>query len=335
MTGSIDFLPLPGHHGRMSLTKVAVVVQDGVEPFGLGVACEVFAEPYHPEDGNPVHDFVVCTPRPGRVLGSSGFDLEVESDLGAAEDADLVVVTPRRDHREEDPEVSVLLRAAHARGAWVFAHCTAVFDLGHAGLLEGRRVTTHWRHSDELAARWPAAVVDPDVLYVRDGTIITGAGAAAGLDAALHLLREEYGSQVAATAARRMVVPPHRDGGQAQYVDRSLPPCDSDTLAPLLAWIADHVDEDLSVDTLAARVHMSPRTFARRFKAETGTTPWGWVVGQRVRAAEQLLERTSRPVEQVASEVGFANAAALRHHFTRVRGVTPQHYRRTFACADD
>lgn len=318
----------------MGVKRVAVLVEDGVETFGLGVACEVFGEPYHAEDDNPVFDFVVCTPRPGRVRGSAGFDLHVEASLDAAADADLLIVAPKSDHGSSDPGIVAAVRAGHDRGAWVFAHCTAVFALGDAGLLEGRRVTTHWRHSDDLQRRWPSARVDCDVLYVQDGRVLTGAGAAAGIDAALHLLREEFGSQVAATTARRMVVPPHRNGGQAQYVARSVPPCDSETLAPLLAWIADHLDEDLSVDVLAARLHMSPRTFARRFKAETGATPWSWVLQQRVQAAEQLLERTDHPVEQIAGEVGFGGAAALRHHFHRVRGVTPQHYRRTFAGVD-
>jgi transcriptional regulator GlxA family with amidase domain len=177
---------------------------------------------------------------------------------------------------------------------------------------------------------WPQAQVDCNVLYVQDGRVITGAGSAAGADAALHLLREEFGSHVAATTARRMVVPPHRAGGQAQYVARAVPECESEALAPLLQWIGEHLDEEIGVETLAAKVHMSPRTFARRFKEETGTTPWNWVLGQRVQSAEELLERTDLPVEAIAARAGFGNAAALRHHFTRARGVTPVQYRRTF-----
>lgn len=312
------------------IQRVAVVVQDGVESYGLGVACEVWAEPYHPDDDNPVFDFVICTPRPGRVTGSAGYDIVVEHGLEAAEDADLVVVVPKRDFRSTSPEVGDLLRRVHDRGAWIFAHCTGVFELGAAGLLDGRRCTTHWRHSGELEELWPEARVDCNVLYVQDGRIITGAGSAAGADAALHLLREEFGSHVAATTARRMVVPPHRAGGQAQYVARAVPECESEALAPLLQWIDEHLEEELGVEVLAAQVHMSPRTFARRFKEETGTTPWNWVLGRRVQAAEVLLERTDLAVESIASRSGFGNAAALRHHFTRARGVTPQQYRRTF-----
>lgn len=313
------------------LSSVAVVVQDGAEPFGLGAMCEVWAEPYHREDDNPVFDFTVATPRPGRVRGASGYDLYVEHDLTAAASADLVCVVPKRGYLEPSPEVVELVRHAHDRGAFVFAHCTAAFVLGEAGLLDSRRCTTHWRHVDELAARHPLAEVDGDVLYVQDGTIVTGAGSAAGLDAALHLMRQQFGARVAADTARRMVVPPYRDGGQAQFIARPMPVCDSEALAPLLEWITAHLDADLSVEALARQTHMSARTFARRFKEETGTTPYSWVLGQRVQAAQELLEMTSHSVDWIAGEVGFGNAAALRHHFGRSRGVSPQEYRRTFS----
>ncbi|WP_067441952.1 GlxA family transcriptional regulator [Nocardioides jensenii] len=315
--------------------KVAVVVQDGAEPFGLGAMCEVWAEPYHPEDDNPVFDFVVVTPRPGRVSGASGYDLYVEQGLDAAEDADLICVAPKRDFLEPSPEVADLVARAHARGAFVFAHCTGAFVLGEAGLLDGRRCTTHWRHVKVFAEAFPQARVDPDVLYVQDGTIVTGAGSAAGLDAALHLMRQQFGAKVAATAARRMVVPPHRDGGQAQFIARAVPDCVAETLGPLLTWILENLAEDLSVDALASRNHMSPRTFARRFRDETGTTPHAWVTAQRLVAAEELLELTDHSVDWIAAEVGFGNAATLRHHFTRARGVNPQRYRRLFSSRQD
>ena len=225
--------------------KVAVVVQEGFGPFGLGSMCEVWAEPYHPEEQTPVFDFVVATPNPGRVRGRTGFDLHVEHGLDAAADADLVCVSPKWDHRVPSPEVAELAAATFADGATVFAHCTAAFVLGEAGLLDGRRCTTHWRHVEELASRYPEATVDPDVLYVQDGDIVTGAGSAAGLDAALHLMREQFGARVAAATARRMVVPPHRDGGQAQFIARPVPDCDAETLGPLLGWIVEHLAEDL------------------------------------------------------------------------------------------
>jgi transcriptional regulator GlxA family with amidase domain len=313
------------------MRSVAVIVQDGVEAFGLGAMCEVWGEPYHPEDDNPVFDFRICTPRPGRVSGSSGFDLFVEHGLEAAETADLVCVAPRRDFLTPSPEVADAVRAAHARGAVVMAHCTGAFILGEAGLLDGRECTTHWRYGDLLAERHPRAIVRPDVLYVDDGNVLTGAGSAAGLDAALHLMRRTFGARVAATTARRIVVPPHRDGGQAQYVRTPMGQTEADTLAPLLAWATDHLDEALPVERLAAQAHMSLRTFARRFRDETGTTPLQWVTSQRVALAEELLEHTTLSVEQIAGRAGFGNAATLRHHFTAARGATPQQYRRTFA----
>ena len=314
------------------MQTVAVIVQHGVEPFGLGSLVEVWGESYHPEDDNPVFDFRICTPRPGRLEGRSDFDLVVDRGLEATADADLVCVAPKHGFDRHDEAVLRTLRAAHDRGAIVYAHCTAAFELGAAGLLDGRECTTHWRYTDLLERTYPEAKVRPDVLYCHDGNVLTGAGAAAGIDASLHLLREKFGAQAAASAARRMVVPPHRDGGQAQFIARPVPDCDAETLGPLLQWILENLDQDLDVDSLARRSLMSPRTFARRFRAETGATPHAWVTKQRVLRAEELLEQSDRSVEWIAGEVGFGNAATLRHHFTRVRGVSPQQYRRTF-CA--
>nr|WP_157347392.1 helix-turn-helix domain-containing protein [Nocardioides sp. MAH-18] len=310
---------------------VAVIVQDGAEPFGLGSLVEVWGEPYHPDDDNPVFDFRVCTPRPGRVGGRSGFDLYVDLGLEATADADLVCLSPKSDFLDHDPAVLDALRAADARGATIYAHCSGVFELGAAGLLDGRECTTHWRYTDKLSELYPEAKVCPDVLYCHDGNILTGAGSAAGIDASLHLMRDHFGAKVAATTARRIVVPPHRDGGQAQFIANAVPDCDAETLGPLLEWIVGNLGADLSVETLARHNHMSERTFARRFRAETGTTPHAWVTRQRVQAAEELLERTDHSVDWIASEVGFGNAATLRHHFARVRGLSPQQYRRRFA----
>lgn len=319
---------------RPPLRRVVALVQDGAEPFGLGAICEVWAEPEHPEDGTPTFDFAVCTPEPGRVSGASGYDLYVEHGLDALEDADLICIVPKRDYRDQHPGAVDAVRRAADRGAIVMAHCTGAFLLGEAGLLDGRPCTTHWRHAEELASRFPQALVDPDVLYVQAGTILTGAGAAAGLDVALHLLRSEFGAGVASAVARRIVVPPHRDGGQAQYVRTPVPCCDAETLGPLLTWITENLHEPHTVETLASTASMSPRTFARRFRAETGTTPHAWITRQRVLRAEELLETTERSVEWIAGEVGFGTAAMLRHHFLRARSVSPQQYRRTFCSAD-
>ncbi len=316
------------------MQSVAVIVQDGAEPFGLGSLCEVWAEPYHPEDDNPVFDFRVCTPRPGRVRGRAGFDLHVDHGLEATLDADLVCVSPKYEFLEHEPAVLEAIIAAHDRGAVVYAHCSASFALGDAGLLDGRECTTHWRYGDLLQRRFPEAIVRPDVLYVQDGNILTGAGSAAGIDASLHLMRQRFGSKVAATAARRIVVPPHRDGGQAQYVRSPMGQTEADTLAPLLEWATAHLEESLPVSRLAGEAHMSERTFARRFRDETGTTPLQWITSQRVALAEEMLENSALSVEQISQRVGFGNAATLRHHFSGLRGITPQQYRKTFCPAE-
>ncbi len=313
------------------MRKVAVVVQDGAHPFGLGALCEVFAEPYHPDDDNPVFDFVVCATRPGRVTGSAGFDLYVEHGLDAAADADLVCISPADHYLTPAPEVVELARASHERGAVVFAHCTATFILGAAGLLAGRACTTHWRYTDELAALYPETTVKPEVLYVDDDRVVTGAGSAAGVDAAIHVLRTSHGGKAASDAARRIVLPAHRDGGQAQFIRTSMPVCDAETLAPLLTWIRENLQQDLSVTALALRAAMAERTFARRFVQETGATPHGWITAQRVLRAEELLEGSDLAVEQIAHQVGFSSGGTLRHQFTKVRGISPQQYRRRFA----
>ncbi|MBF4161919.1 GlxA family transcriptional regulator [Nocardioides acrostichi] len=317
------------------MQSVAVIVQDGAEPFGLGALVEVWGEPCHPGEDLPTFDFRVCTPRPGRVRGRSAFDLHVDLGLDAAADADLVCISPTYDFLEHDPAVMELIRSTHDRGAYLFAHCTASFELAEAGILDGREATTHWRHTAKMAHLYPHVLVRPDVLYVHDGTVLTGAGSAAALDASLHLMRDEFGARAAAGTARRIVIPPHRDGGQAQFVARPIPDCEAETLGPVLAWAVEHLADDLGVEVLARQALMSPRTFARRFRDETGTTPHAWVTRQRVAAAEELLEQTDQPVEWIARRVGFGHAATLRQHFARERGVSPQAYRRQFSCVED
>ena len=209
--------------------------------------------------------------------------------------------------------------------------CTGAFVLAATGLLSGRRATTHWMHADRLAEQYPDIDVDPSVLYVDEGDILTSAGTAAGIDMCLHVVRKDLGAEVANAVARRMVVPPHRDGGQAQFVDLPLPTCpDSDPLTRVLDWMLEHLDEPLAVDEVARRSAMSPRHFARRFRAATGTTPHQWVLGQRVLLAQRLLESTEEPIEMIASRCGFGSAAALRVHFQRAVATSPQAYRRAF-----
>ncbi|MCY7395602.1 MAG: helix-turn-helix domain-containing protein [Nocardioides sp.] len=313
------------------LTNVAVLVYDGVAPFELGVLCESFGLDRR-DDGVPPIDFAICGPVPGLVPTSVGFSIDVELDLARAEEADLVAVPAMPRSGDVPDEVVRTLRRAHDRGARLLSVCSGAFVLGAAGLLDGRDCTTHWRFTTELADRFPEARVVPEVLYVDAGQVVTSAGTAAGIDACLHLWRQEHGAAVASTVARRMVVSPQREGGQAQYIARAVPDCDVETLGPLLHWIVAHLDQPLDVDSLARQALMSPRTFARRFRAETGATPHAWVTNQRVLRAEVLLEESDRPIDWIAAEVGFGNAATLRHHFSRVRGVSPQQYRRTF-CA--
>jgi transcriptional regulator GlxA family with amidase domain len=319
------------HAVRVTLENVAALIWDGVAPFEFGVLCEAFGLDRR-DDGVPLLDFAVCAPTPGPVPFSLGFSVNVDHGLDRLEEADLIGVPAMRRDRPLPDGVGEALRRAHDRGARLLSVCSGAFALGEAGLLDGRECTTHWKYTDELAARFPEAKVVPEVLYVDSGQVVTSAGTAAGLDATLHIWRQEHGAGVASAVARRMVVPPQRDGGQAQFIQRAVPEVDADTLAPLLGWIVENLDQPLDVDSLARRSLMSPRTFARRFKAETGATPHSWVTNQRVLRAEQLLETSDKPVEWIATEVGFGNAATLRHHFTRVRGLSPQAYRRRFAC---
>lgn len=312
------------------LKNIAAVVYDGVAPFELGVLCEAWGLDRE-DQGVPNFDFAICTPTPGRVPTSlPGLVLDIDLGLDRLESADLVCLPAVPRDRPVPPSVLTALRTAYDRGARFLSVCSGAFVLGAAGLLDGRACTTHWRYVDELEARFPRAKVRCDVLYLDDGPVITSAGSAAGLDACLHLIRTEFGASVASTVARRMVVAPHRDGGQAQFIESPVPVTTADTLQPLLEWVGSHLDEDLSVDSLAAKAMMSPRTFARRFKAETGTTPYHWITNQRVLLAEQLLEQSDETIERIAVRVGFSNATAFRHHFARLRGTSPQRYRRIF-----
>ncbi|MGZ4495309.1 MAG: GlxA family transcriptional regulator [Nocardioides sp.] len=311
------------------ITDVAVLAYDGVAPFELGVLCEAFGVD-RSDDGLPRFDFAVCGVRAGVVASSGGFGIAVEHDLSRVASADLVAVPAMpRDVPVPGPVVEAL-RAAADRGARVLSVCSGAFALGEAGLLDDIECTTHWMYTRELATRFPRARVVPEVLYVDAGQVVTSAGTAAGIDACLHVWRQEFGAAAASKVARRMVVPPQRDGGQAQFIKDAVPDCDAETLGPVLTWMLEHLADDLSVEALARHASMSARTFARRFRDETGTTPHAWVTRQRVLRAEQLLETTERSVDRIADDVGFGNAATLRHHFTRARSVSPQQYRRMF-----
>ncbi|KGN33816.1 AraC family transcriptional regulator [Knoellia sinensis KCTC 19936] len=311
----------------MALRSVAVVLQDPVALFEFGVLNEVFGIDRTAE-GVPPIDFRVCSERPGMPLSTdSGVVLTAPHGLEATSDADLVAIPASPTAYAPSEAVKQVVRDAVDRGAYVLSVCSGAFTLGAAGVLDGRECTTHWLHSDALAAAYPLAKVNPDVLYAHDGTVITSAGTAAGIDACLHLVRAEHGAAVANRIARRMVVSPHRDGGQRQFIDRPVPITECESLGPTLEWLVEHLDETHTVPQLARRAAMSSRTFARRFVAETGTTPHQWVTDQRVLRARELLEETDLSIEQIAGDVGFGSAALLRHHFSQGTGLTPTVFR--------
>lgn len=309
---------------------VAVVVAHGLSPFEFAVACEVFG--YDRSDlGVPWYRFLVCSPDTSPIETGMGFSINVEHGLDVLDEADTIIVPASGREDAPSPEIIAALQRAHARGARIMSVCTGAFVLAAAGLLDGRPATTHWAHAEAFARRFPEVQVDPGVLYVDDGDILTSAGTAASIDLCLHVVRCDFGAEIANAVARRMVVPPHRDGGQAQFVDEPVPDLPStDPFADTLVWMQEHLDEPLTVEDLARRAAMSGRTFARRFRATTGTTPHHWLLRQRVLLAQRLLETTDLPVELVADRVGMGTAANLRQHFQRIVQTSPLSYRRTF-----
>ena len=310
------------------LDRIVLLAIPGVTPFEFGLICEVFGID-RSEMGGPTFDFTIATAEPGPVRSSLGFDIIVENDLSAAETADLVAV-PAHTIGGIDERYLEVIRRAEARGAWVLSVCSGAFALAQSGILDGRRATTHWMHTDRLAAEYPATEVDPDVLFVEDRKVVTSAGTAAGIDAALHVVRKERGAVQTNVVARRMVVPPQRDGGQSQYIQTPLLECKSDSFALVAEWMLENLEKDLTIDQLARKALMSSRTFARRFRADMGTTPAAWLNRQRIIRAQQLLEETDRTLEAIAQDTGFGTAAVMRHHFLKVLQTTPTAYRRAF-----
>jgi transcriptional regulator GlxA family with amidase domain len=305
--------------------RVVALALPNVVAFDLSVPAQVFGRYAGP------YAFEACAERPGRVPTTTGFSVHVDRGLGALAEADTVIVPGFDPPAWELPgAVLAALRSAHARGARVGSICTGAFALAEAGLLDGRRATTHWAYAARLARMYPAVEVDPEVLYVDEGDVVTSAGVAAGIDLCLHLVRRDAGAEAANAIARQIVVAPHRDGGQAQFVDAPLPAADERGLAPTRAWALDRLREPLTVAAMARHAGCSERTFARRFRSETGTTPLQWLLRERVLHARRLLEVTDLPVEDIACEAGFGTAASLRTHFRRSTATSPMAYRRTF-----
>jgi AraC family transcriptional activator FtrA len=307
--------------------SVALAVPDGTPLFELAAACEVFG--VDRELADPWYEFAICGPDGAQVGGWLRAGLR--HGLAALADADTVIVPSCRDVAEPpSPALVDAVRAAHRNGARVASLCTGAFVLAAAGLLDGRRATTHWAHADTLHDRYPEVRVDAGVLYIDEGDVLTSAGKAAGMDLCLHLVRTDHGAAVANALARTLVVPPHRPGGQAQYIPAAVGHGRSNVLAGLMAWALDHLDQPLTVRDLAREAGMSPRNLARHFHAVAGMGPLRWLLTQRVRRAQELLELSDLSVEQVAARSGMGTATTLRRHFSQQLGVPPESYRQTF-----
>jgi AraC family transcriptional activator FtrA len=311
--------------------RIGVLAFDGMSPFETAIVVEVFGLP-RPELEVDSYELAVCAADPGPLRTVGGMTLTAPYGLDVFAGCDTLVVPGVPDVHAPVPDaVLEALRHAHARGARLVSICSGAFALAAAGLLDGRVAATHWQYAGELRRRFPRVRVDPDVLYVDGGDVLTSAGSAAGLDLCLHLVRADHGAAVANAVARRLVIPPHRDGGQAQFIEAPVPAADDDDrVTRSMDWALAHLDERITVPALARRATMSTRSYLRHFARASGTSPIRWLIGQRVQASLALLETSDRSVEQVASAVGFDSAVTYRHHFARMMRTSPSAYRRTF-----
>ena len=313
----------------MSLRNVAVVAFDRISAFHLAVPCVVFGD-RHP--GAPAFDLRVCTFESGPISTTAGFEIVARHGLEGLSGADAIILPSWRNPDERPPRHLLdALQLAHAQGVRIVGLCLGAYVLAEAGLLAGRTATTHWAYASDFARRYPDVATDPNVLYVEDGNILTSAGTAAGLDCCLHLLRQSHGSEVANSVARRLVTPPHRQGGQAQFIDQPLPVSARDTrISELLDWIRANLAMPHTLDSVAERSLMSRRTFTRNFRHITGTTFGNWLLNERLAYCRRLLETSARDIENIAALCGFGSPISLRHHFRRLHGVSPNQWRKTF-----
>lgn len=310
--------------------QVAAVAADGISPLDLGAVAEVFGS--HWRLVEPWYELTVCAEEPGPVRTRGGLCAEVDAGLEAVDGADLVIALPVESYLRVPPPspVTKALAAAHDRGARVASLCVGAFTLGAAGLLDGRVATTHWLECARLAAEYPTATVVPGALYQDDDRVLTSGGVAAGIDLCMYIVRTDYGAEIANRLGRRLVMGPHRDGGQAQYIEHPIPERAPDPIGVAMTWALTHLDQPLTIAALAVKSHMSVRTFVRQFRNTTGTTPRQWLIAQRMELAQRLLETTDLPVEQVARRAGFGTSLSLRQHFLSRLQTSPSAYRRTF-----
>ncbi|MEV6345872.1 helix-turn-helix domain-containing protein [Actinoplanes sp. NPDC051851] len=310
--------------------RIAMIVDDGSNPFELGVATELFGL-RRPELERSWYDFTLCSHTPAVSMHAGLFTLSEVAGLDALDGADTVIV-PNRPDPQTPPDDAVLtaVRDAARRGARLVSFCTGAFALAAAGVLDGRRATTHWRWAELFTARYPRVRLDPDVLFIDDGDVLTSAGSAAALDLGLYLIRRDHGAEIAAAVSRRLVFAGHRDGGQRQFIERPVPVVPETSLAPLLAWTQEHLDQPLTVTAMAARAVVSPATLHRRFQAELGTTPLAWLTAERVSLACRLIERGERRLDVIARATGLGTTANLRVQLRRRTGLTPSAYRDRF-----
>ncbi|MGH3327472.1 MAG: helix-turn-helix domain-containing protein [Streptomycetales bacterium] len=314
----------------MASHVVAVPVTDAVPIFELAIPCEVFGYA-RPELADSWYEFRLCAPRTRPTRTAIGFSLDTGYGLDALAEADTVIVPACRSVHDEQPaDLVAAVRSAYDNGTRIVSLCSGAFVLAAAGILDGRPATTHWLHADLLARRFPKVHVDATVLYIDDGNVLTSAGTTAGLDLCLHLVRLDHGATVANALAKRLVMPAHRSGGQAQYIDTAVTVDETHQLGPLLDWARQRLDQPLTLATLAAHANLTPRTVIRRFHAATGTTPMNWLREIRINHARELLETTTLPIDKIAARCGLGSPANLRHHFTRTLGTAPSAYRRAF-----